>query len=621
MPAGCRFLCYTQPASTGGFKSCPGPENEPDKATDGTPVTIGPRQTPPFQTNLFLLMLKFLDIRDFALVDHVSLQLREGLNLLTGETGSGKSIIVDALGLLVGAKAQAEMVRTGCDKATVSGFFEVPEAEQLRGLLEESGLEFDAEGLIVRREIVQGGRGRAFINNQMVPVAFLRKLGKHWVDIHGQSDQQSLFSRDSQLRFLDLCADHRDSLSEVEALYREIERRCEQILRLKQSERERLRTIDQLSFQMEDIRKAGLSSPDEESQLMEERRLLSNADRLFQASHQAYAHLYESDESVGVLLKQTGRLLEELEALDPRCHGLHEQFQSARISIEDVSLALRAYRSRIEVNPQRLDWVEGRLAEIDRLKRKYGGSVEEVIAYGQRVARELAELREADRRVEVLEKERLELESRYLKRARELSQRRKAAAEKLETSMQKELGQLAMERTRFRVAFSPALSQAGGAVQKIPGTWRGIDVIDFMISPNPGEDLKVLARIASGGEISRIMLALKTIRTIDDRGKTLVFDEVDAGIGGRAADVVGRKLKGLSKANQVLCVTHLPQIASYADNHFHIEKRVETERTVTRVFQLDHERRIGEIARMISGERVTASVLKHAAELLKSASN
>ena len=568
-------------------------------------------------------MLKFLDIRNFALVDHVSLQFREGLNLLTGETGSGKSIIVDALGLLVGAKAQAEMVRTGFDKAVVSGFFEVPEAERLWDLLEESGLEFDPEGLIVRREVVQGGRGRASINNQMVPVAFLRKLGKHFVDIHGQSDQQSLFSRDSQLRFLDLYADHRDPLVKVGGIYRELERRCEQLQRLKLSEQERLRSIDLLSFQVQEIEKAGLASPDEESQLIEERRRLSNADRLFQASHQAYTHLYDSEESVGALLKQTGRLLEELESLDARCQGLHEQFQSARISIEDVSLALREYCSRVEVNPQRLDWVEDRLAEIDRLKRKYGGSVEEVIAYGQRVESELVELQEVDRTVEVFEKERLDLEREYLHRAKELSQRRKRAARQLEASMRKELGQLAMEGTRFRVAFSSVLGQddESGSRQRVPGTSCGVDVVEFMISPNPGEDLKALAKIASGGEISRIMLALKTIRTIDGRGKTLVFDEVDAGIGGRAADVVGQKLKGLAESNQVLCVTHLPQIASYADGHFRIEKKVESGRTVTRVSQLNHESRVREIARMISGERVTSSVLKHAAELLKSASN
>ncbi len=566
-------------------------------------------------------MLKFLEIRDFALVDHLSLEFREGLNLLTGETGSGKSIIVDALGLLAGAKARAEMVRTGSGKATVSGCFEG--VERLRGPLEESGLEFDPEGVIVRREVVPDGRGRAFVNNQMVPVAFLRKLGTHCVDIHGQSDQQSLFSRDSQLQWLDLYGGHQVPRAEVEDLYSRLERGWEQVRRLKLSEQERLRAIDLLSFQVDEIRKAALSSPDEESQLLEERRLLSNADRLFQAAHQAYAHLYESEDSIGARLRQTGRLLEELESLDARCRGLQEQFQSACISIEDVSLALREYASGIEVNPSRLDRIEERLVEIDGLKRKYGESVEAVMAYGRRIEGELEELQEADRKVDSIEKELRALESGYLSRAGSLSLQRKKAAEKLERSMGRELGQLAMEKTRFRVAFSSASGRGGQASSGpgVPGTANGTDVIDFLISPNPGEDLKALAKIASGGEVSRIMLALKTIRSIDDGGKTLIFDEVDSGIGGRAADVVGRKLKVLSRANQVLCVTHLPQIASYADNHFHIEKRVDKNRTVTRVARLDRESRIREIARMISGERVTENVLKHAAELLNSASN
>jgi len=563
-------------------------------------------------------MLKFLEIRNFALIDHLSLEFREGLNLLTGETGSGKSIIVDALGLLAGAKARAEMVRTGSGKATVSGCFEG--VERLRGPLEASGLEFDSEGVIVRRDVVPDGRGRAFVNNQMVPVAFLRKLGAHCVDIHGQSDQQSLFSRDSQLRWLDLYGGHQVPRAEVEGLYARLERGREQVRRLKLSEQERLRAIDLLSFQVDEIRKAGLSSPDEESRLLEERRLLSNADRLFQAAHQAHAHLYESEDSIGARLRQTGRLLEELGSLDARCRDLQEQFQSACISIEDVSLALREYASGIEVNPSRLERIEGRLVEIDRLKRKYGESVEAVMAYGRRIEGELEEMREADRRVESMEKELQVLESDYLRRSGSLSLQRKKAAERLEGSMGSELGQLAMEKTRFRVAFSSAPGRDGQASPG-PGAASGTDVIDFLISPNPGEDLKALAKIASGGEVSRIMLALKTIRSIDDGGKTLIFDEVDSGIGGRAADVVGRKLKVLSRANQVLCVTHLPQIASYADNHFHIEKRVEKDRTVTRVIRLDRESRIREIARMISGERVTENVLKHAAELLNSASN
>ena len=566
-------------------------------------------------------MLKFLEIRDFALIDHLSLEFREGLNLLTGETGSGKSIIVDALGLLAGAKARAEMVRTGSGKATVSGCFEG--VERLRGPLEASGLEFDPEGVIVRREVVPDGRGRAFVNNQMVPVAFLRKLGTHCVDIHGQSDQQSLFSRDSQLGWLDLYGGHQAPRSEVEDLYAKLERGWEQVRRLKLSEQERLRAIDLLSFQVDEIRKAGLTSPDEESRLLEERRLLSNADRLFQAAHQAHSHLYESEDSIGARLRQTGRLLEELGSLDARCRDLQEQFQSACISIEDVSLALREYASGIEANPSRLDRIEGRLVEIDRLKRKYGESVEAVMAYGRRIEGELEELQEADRKVESMEKELQALESDYLSRAGSLSLRRRKAAEKLECSMGRELEQLAMEKTRFRVAFSSASGRGGQASSgpRMPGAANGTDVIDFLISPNPGEDLKPLAKIASGGEVSRIMLALKTIRSIDDGGKTLIFDEVDSGIGGRAADVVGRKLKVLSRANQVLCVTHLPQIASYADSHFHIEKRVEKDRTVTRVARLDRQSRIREIARMISGERVTENVLKHAAELLNSAAD
>ena len=275
------------------------------------------------------------------------------------------------------------------------------------------------------------------------------------------------------------------------------------------------------------------------------------------------------------------------------------------------------------MNPSRLDRIEERLVEVDRLKRKYGESVEAVMTYGRRIEGELEELQEADRKVESIEKELQALESDYLSRARSLSLRRRKAAEKLECSMGRELGQLAMEKTRFRVAFSSAPGRGGQASSgpRVPGTATGTDVIDFLISPNPGEDLKALAKIASGGEVSRIMLALKTIRSIDDGGKTLIFDEVDSGIGGRAADVVGRKLKVLSRVNQVLCVTHLPQIASYADNHFHIEKRVEKDRTVTRVVRLDRESRVREIARMISGERVTENVLKHAAELLNSAAN
>jgi len=572
---------------------------------------------------IYLPMLTFLDIRNFALVDHISLQFQEGLNLLTGETGSGKSIIVDALGLLRGSKAYSEMIRTGFERAIVSGLFKVAEPAPMRHLFEESGIEFDPEELIVKREITQTGRGRAFVNNQMVPVAFLRQLGKYFVDIHGQSDQQTLFSPEAQLRFLDLYANHQDLLRQVEQLYQRLEQRFDQVERLKKSEQERLQTIDLLSFQVADIEKMRLSSEVEEQQLQDEQRLLANADRLFQASHKAYSQLYEAENSVGAMLKQIGRLLEELEDLDGRCQPVQEQFQSARITIEDVALVLREYRSRVDVNPQRLDWIDDRLAGINRLKQKYGGSVKEVMSYLDKTRRELVELQKTERTVESLDQERADLQDEYLEKAKNLSRQRKLASERLEISMQDELEQLAMEKTCFQVAFlpSPGGRKEVEALEMNMRNRRGFDTIEFMISPNAGEDLKVLAKIASGGEISRIMLALKTIGAIDDRGKTLVFDEVDAGIGGQAADVVGRKLKRLSKFNQVLCVTHLPQIASYADHHFHIEKKVERGRTHTQVSPLNRESRVQEIARMMSGERVTSNVLKSADELLKSALN
>lgn len=568
-------------------------------------------------------MLKFLDIRNFALVDHISLQFQEGFNLLTGETGSGKSIVVDALGLLRGSKAHSEMIRTGFERAIVSGLFKVAEPAPMRHLFEESGIEFDSEELIVRREIIQTGRGRAFVNNQMVPVAFLRQLGKYFVDIHGQSDQQTLFSSEAQLRFLDLYADHQDLLRQVEQLYKRLEQRFDQVKRLKKSEQERLQTIDLLSFQVADIEKMRLSSEVEEQQLEDEQRLLTNADHLFQASHKAYSQLYEAENSVGDTLKQVGRLLEELEGLDERCRPVQEQFQSARITIEDVALVLRGYRSRVEVNPQRLDWIHDRLAGINRLNQKYGGSVKEVLSYLDKTRLELVELQKTERTVESLDQERADLQHEYLEKAKNLSRQRKLASGRLETSMQDELEQLAMRKTCFRVAFLPS---PGGRKEVEPlemsmRNRRGLDTIEFMISPNAGEDLKALAKIASGGEISRIMLALKTIGAIDDRGKTLVFDEVDAGIGGQVADMVGQKLKRLSKFNQVLCVTHLPQIASYADHHFHIQKKVERGRTHTQVSPLNRESRVQEIARMMSGERVTSNVLKSADELLKSALN
>ncbi len=566
-------------------------------------------------------MLKFLEIRQFALIDHLNIEFHEGLNLLTGETGSGKSIIVDALGLLLGEKGYAEMIRSGAERAVISGLFELEREDRLRRRLVESGLDSCSDEIIIKRELTQSGKGRAFVNNQMVPISFLKGISKFLVDIHGQNEQQALYQRDSQLSLLDAFASAEALLTEIDGLYNTWQEILTHIDQLKKNEQERLRTIDLLIFQAGEIEKSKLKSENEDEQLAIEHALLANADKLFQLSRQAYAELYDAETSVSASVKHASRLLEELSHVDPRCRELLEPLKSARIAIDDVALSLREYSSKIEANPQRLEQVEVRMAEIDRLKRKYGRTVKDILAFYRKTKSELENLLKADENVAILESRILAAAGIYRKKARELSDKRRSSATLLEKNVEKELKQLAMERARFRIFFfEPEKAVAADQGRPQAGeTPTGIDNIEFLLGANPGEDLKPLAKIASGGEISRIMLALKSVKTVDGRGKSLVFDEVDAGIGGQTADVLGQKLKRLAKNNQVICVTHLPQIASYADSHYFIEKKVEKGRTLTRVARLDLKDRIQEIARMISGERMTESVLKHAAELLKSA--
>jgi DNA repair protein RecN (Recombination protein N) len=564
-------------------------------------------------------MLRCLEVQQFALVEHLRVEFEEGLNLLTGETGSGKSILVDALSLLLGEKAHAAMIRTGADKAVVTGLFQLVDANELRARLDAAGLEHDSGEIVVKREISQNGKGRTFVNNQLVSVGFLKEIARFLADIHGQNEQQSLAESDSQLAFVDGLTDAEELRAEVQALYDTWQGVLQQMAFLQNSEQERLRNMDWLKFQLDEIDKVKLKDPVEDDSLAAEHALLVNADKLFQLSSQAYSSLYEAESSTTATLKQARRQVEELHRLDPRCAALLEQLQTARIAVDDVALSLREYSSRIEANPKRLEQVEGRLADIQRLKRKYGNTVREILTFHEKATRDLASLQASDETLAQLDKDRLSAATRYREVARSLSNKRRAAARILEKTVARELAQLAMQRCRFQVAFAEAEPDPGKDNGK-PAPWEtttGIDQVDFLLSPNPGEDLKPLVRIASGGEISRIMLALKSVRTLDGCGKCLVFDEVDAGIGGQTADVVGQKLKRLSQKNQVICVTHLPQIASYADRHYFIEKRVEKGRTLTRITLLQHEDRVQEIARMISGERKTDSVLKHAAEMLK----
>lgn len=567
-------------------------------------------------------MLRCLEVQQFALVEQLQLEFDEGLNLLTGETGSGKSILVDALSLLLGEKAHATMIRTGSEKAVVTGLFQLSEPAGLRSRLDAAGLNQAGDELVIKREIALSGKGRAFVNDQLVSVGFLKEIARYLADIHGQNEQQTLAQSDSQLAFVDALADVGSLAAEVRACHEAWQAVLQQMAFLRNSAQERLRNIDWLRFQLDEIDKVRLKDPEEDLSLAAEQALLANADRLFQVSNQAYAALYEDENSAAATLKQAQRQIEELRRMDPRCAALFDQLQSARIAVDDVALSMREYASHVEANPKRLEWIEGRLAEFQRLKRKYGNTVKEILAFRERAARDLTSLLASDENLAQLEKDRLTAAGRYREAAQRLSEKRKLAARVLEKTVAKELAQLAMQRCRFQVAFAEAGPESQ-ADQGQPAPWEtasGLDQVEFLLSPNAGEDLKPLVKIASGGEVSRIMLALKSVRTLDGCGKCLVFDEVDAGIGGQTADVVGQKLKRLSQKDQVICVTHLPQIASYADRHYLIEKRVERGRTLTRVALLQHEARVQEIARMISGERKTESVVKHAAEMLKASS-
>jgi DNA repair protein RecN (Recombination protein N) len=548
-----------------------------------------------------------LVVENYAVIERLRVCFHAGLNLLTGETGSGKSIVVDALGLLLGGRASAETVRTGESCARVAGIFDVRDHAAIRRLLEPAGLEIEDGELLIEREILAGGKSRAFVGSRPVAVSLLKDLAPHLADIHGQHDQQLLFSPDAQRDMLDTFAGHRDLLDRAGAVYLEWRGATAELEELERSEQEKLRLLDLWQFQRKEIEGAGLE-PDEEAALENERRVLQNVQRLQETAGTAYTAVYDGPASALSLTGVTAKRVEELCRIDSSLEGLREHLKSADLSLQEVSYALRDYLSRLEANPARLEEIETRLAAIDRLKRKYGQSIAAVLGFLEEVRRQIATVEHAGERMEELRKEQKRLSAEFEKLAAELRERRGAAARKLEKRVEAELAQLAMERTVFRIEIAPA-----------PWSVHGADRIDFLASPNLGEDPRPLEKVASGGEISRLALAVKTCLTAPKTAvvRTLVFDEVDAGIGGGAAEGVGRRLKKLAAANQVLCVTHLPQIASFADHHYRVEKQESRGRTVALVEELDAAARTREIGRMLSGQKLTPEALKNAEQLIR----
>lgn len=555
-------------------------------------------------------MLIELSVTNFAIIDHLRLQLAPGFNVLTGETGAGKSIIIDAVSFLLGGRADPSVVRAGADMAQVEGVFHLDAALQasLNPILEREGLEGDSPQLLVlARELRSGGRSHCRVNGRSVSLALHEQISQPLVDIHGQSEHLSLLRVPTHQRLLDRYAGldaAREALAaEVRAL-KAVRKELEGHLR---DEKELARRVDQLSYQIAEIQAARLQ-PGEEEELLAERTRLANAERLGQLAEEVCVALYDgTDEQLSAadLLTRAQRALAQLGKIDPDLQAQQQQAETLAIQAAELAHAVRAYREKVEADPARLAWVEERLGLIHSLKRKYGQTVQEILEYAAQAQVELEHITHSEERIEQLRAEEERLRHSAGQLAAALSEARRAAGARLAAEVEAQLADLNMAGARFAVELTQAEDPAGVYVDSrtLACNEQGVDRVEFMIAPNPGEGFKPLVKIASGGETSRLMLALKTVLVAADETPTLIFDEIDQGIGGRVGSVVGRKLRqitqGSGQARQVLCVTHLPQIAGYADVHFHVEKQVSEQRTTTRVRVLTGEERVDELAHML----------------------
>ena len=561
-------------------------------------------------------MLLELRAENYAVIDHAVAEFGPGLNLLTGETGAGKSILIDALALLLGGKASSDVVRFGAEKAVLGCVFETtPGAEEI---LEENGIDPEGDEILLRREIAGSGKGRVFVNNQPATVGVLRLLAPELALVHAQSETLVAFDAAQQRILLDRFGDvGSEEAGAAFARWRALDAKIQE---LRSVEQDRLRLMDLWSFQAKEIAAAAIADAEEDVRLETEKRVLANSERLFAGATAAQELLYEAEVSAETLLGGALRHVEDLAKFDELFQETAQQLAAAKASVEDAAATLRDFAGKVTASPERLGEIEDRLAALDRLKRKYGSSLGEVIAFGEDVASKLADLENRDARLAELEKDLTIAAAKYIVVARKLSAERGAAAKKLAKVAERQINELAMN-ARFEVGVT-------GREDVDAWTAYGWDRVECRIATNPGEPLKPLTEIASGGEMSRVMLALKVSveeganaaakRRKQALPRTLVFDEIDIGIGGRAAEAVGQKLKTLAGAQQVICITHLPQIAAFADQHFLIEKGERGGRTHTGVRRMKPEERVEEIARMLSGANLTETSLRHAEQMLKS---
>jgi DNA repair protein RecN (Recombination protein N) len=556
-------------------------------------------------------MLIELRIKNFAIIDELNLSFSKGFNILTGETGAGKSIILNAVQLLLGDKAIEELIRSSEEEASVEALFDISENRGVKEKIKEKGQRLHGMGeedsLLVRRVISRTGRGKAFINGSLATLGMLSEVGEELLSIYGQHEHQSLQRVETHVDILDEFGGLLNLRKEFQELFQKFATLSEEVKRIREEKEKRARERELMAFQSREIEGAGVRIGEEEA-LKDERRVLAHAKKLTDFANASEEMLYSNEGSAIERIQSILTQGRDVVAIDPSLSQPLKSLEGALIQLEEVAIALRDYSKRIEVNPMRIEEIEGRLEEIDRLKRKYGATEEEILRFKERVDEALKSFTSDEERLSQLESGLGPLREEMTTLAKRLSKERKRVASELKRSVEKELASLGMKKTTFEVR-----------IEDMSLSPKGTDRVEFLISPNVGEEVKPLAKIASGGELSRIMLAIKRILAKVGGTQVLVFDEVDAGIGGAIAEVVGRKLRELSRHHQVICVTHLPQIACFADKHHSVKKEVRAGRTVTVVDPLEKEAIVDEVARMLGGVKVTEKTRAHAKEMIENA--
>jgi DNA repair protein RecN (Recombination protein N) len=563
-------------------------------------------------------MLKSFEVKDYALIEHISVEFGSGLNIITGETGAGKSILIDAMSLLLGERASTEVVRKGAQKSYVEGIFNVKGNKKVKSLLAENDVDFNDE-LIIRREISLKGSNRCFINDTPVNLNLVKDVGNLLVDLHGQHEHQSLLRNETHIDYLDEFGDYQELLHQYKKVYSQLLIKENELKELKEKESSIKEKRDFYSFQIKEIDNIS-PHEDEEDKLIEELKILENSEKLAELTSEVYQLLYESDKSIQTSVSKVRTLLQKLNDIDKSFLDSLSESESALAQVEDISTFIRSYNSKINLDQDEVEGKRERLGSINLLKKKYGGSVKSLLDYRKKIGEEFELAENFSGKINELSKIIFELRKNAGSLAKSLSKKREQAAKLVKKGIEETLKELGIQTPQFKTQIINNQTEKDSGIfldgKYFKATSKGMDEVEFFISTNPGEDLKPLAKVASGGEVSRIMLSLKSTLAKNDKLPLLIFDEIDVGVSGRIAQKVGKALKNLSEYHQVISITHLPQIASLAEHHFSIEKVTQNERVISSIKKLPNSERFTEIARLLSGEKITEASIKSAREMI-----